>query len=89
MLFIILSTRSSLLREDIQIVMLKSSSIIRIGFKGTSNPIVKSISESYVNRFTNMQVISPNFITFAALTGNCVSIPKQKMHHPYRNFISN
>ena len=40
-----------------------------MGFKGTSKPIGKGILESYVNRFTNMQVIFPNFITFAALTG--------------------
>ena len=61
MLFNILSTQSSLLREDIEIAILKSSCISQIGFKGASKPVGKGIWGSYVNRFTDMQVISHNF----------------------------
>ena len=53
-----------------------------MGFIGTSKPVGKSICESDVNRFTDVQVISHNFITFAALNGSCISISKQKIHHP-------
>ena len=61
MLFNILSTQSSLLREDIEIAILKSSCISQIGFKGASKPVGKGIWGSYVNRFSDMQVISHNF----------------------------